>query len=63
DAENARSYVEAYVCPEWQNGFLAADGSAFGLYAKPGLHGKTFFNHTSNYSLNCQVNHFCIFFG
>ncbi|KIK79633.1 hypothetical protein PAXRUDRAFT_160828 [Paxillus rubicundulus Ve08.2h10] len=63
DAENARSYVEAHVCSEWQNGFLAADGSAFGLYAKPGFHGETFFDHKSNYSLNCQVNHFCIFFG
>ncbi|KIK81314.1 hypothetical protein PAXRUDRAFT_156375 [Paxillus rubicundulus Ve08.2h10] len=61
-AENVRSYVEAHVCPEWWNGFLAADGSAFGLYAKPGLHGEIFFDHKSNYSLNCQVNHFCIFF-
>ncbi|KAF9223943.1 hypothetical protein BS17DRAFT_678473, partial [Gyrodon lividus] len=55
DMENARSYVEAQVCPEWRNGTLAADGSAFCLYAKPGLHGETFFDWKSNYSLNCQV--------
>ncbi|KIK77969.1 hypothetical protein PAXRUDRAFT_775273, partial [Paxillus rubicundulus Ve08.2h10] len=53
--ENAKSNVEAQVCPEWRNGIFAADGSALPLYAKPGLHGETFFDRKSNYSLSCQL--------
>ncbi|KAF9220937.1 hypothetical protein BS17DRAFT_797445 [Gyrodon lividus] len=49
DMENARSY---------RNGTLAADGSAFCLYAKPGLHGETSFDQKSYYSLNYQVRNY-----
>ncbi|KIK79880.1 hypothetical protein PAXRUDRAFT_160090, partial [Paxillus rubicundulus Ve08.2h10] len=48
-------YTQEHSCPEWHNGILAADGSAFCLHAKPTLHDETFFDCKSNYSLNCQM--------
>ncbi|KIK80455.1 hypothetical protein PAXRUDRAFT_158665 [Paxillus rubicundulus Ve08.2h10] len=42
--------------PEWHNSTLAADGSAFPIFAKPMMHGESFFDHKSNYSLNCQAS-------
>ncbi|KAF9222989.1 hypothetical protein BS17DRAFT_836590 [Gyrodon lividus] len=51
----ACAYTQEQSCPEWHNGILAADGSAFHLHAKPTLHGETFYDHKSNYSLNCQL--------
>ncbi|KIK79583.1 hypothetical protein PAXRUDRAFT_160943, partial [Paxillus rubicundulus Ve08.2h10] len=57
------AYTQEHSCPEWHNGILAADGSAFHLHAKLTLHGETFFDHKSNYSLNCQVSILiCLFF-
>ncbi|KIK72563.1 hypothetical protein PAXRUDRAFT_180436 [Paxillus rubicundulus Ve08.2h10] len=63
DVAISRAYIQENSCPEWHNGILAADGSAFHLHAKPTLHGKTFFDRKSNYSLNCQVSILiCLFF-
>ncbi|KIK78322.1 hypothetical protein PAXRUDRAFT_164280, partial [Paxillus rubicundulus Ve08.2h10] len=31
DVEDARSHVEAQVCPEWRNGIFTADGSTLPL--------------------------------
>ncbi|KIK72709.1 hypothetical protein PAXRUDRAFT_180066 [Paxillus rubicundulus Ve08.2h10] len=56
DAERAQAYSQAHSCPGWHKGILVADGSAFCLYAKPSMHGETFFDCKSNYSLNCQAS-------
>ncbi|KIK96222.1 hypothetical protein PAXRUDRAFT_138979, partial [Paxillus rubicundulus Ve08.2h10] len=56
DVAHARVYMQNCSCPEWGNGILAADGSPFCLFAKPAMHGETFFDHKSNYSLNCQAS-------
>jgi hypothetical protein len=59
DFERAREYAANTVCPEWQNGILAVDGSTINVYQKPGFHGEVFFDRKSRYSLGCQV---CFFF-
>ncbi|KAF9220555.1 hypothetical protein BS17DRAFT_714286 [Gyrodon lividus] len=56
DVKIARAYTQEHSCPEWRNGILAADGSAFRLHAKPTLHSETFYDRKSNYSLNCQMS-------
>ena len=56
DFEHAREYVAETVCPEWQNGILAVDGSTINVYQKPGFHGEVFFDRKSRYSLGCQVH-------
>ncbi|KIK74134.1 hypothetical protein PAXRUDRAFT_151301 [Paxillus rubicundulus Ve08.2h10] len=53
DVARARVYTQNHSCPEWGNGILAADESPFHLFAKPVMHGETFFDCKSNYSLNC----------
>ncbi|KAF9224255.1 hypothetical protein BS17DRAFT_795716 [Gyrodon lividus] len=55
DVKIAHAYTQEHSCPEWRNGILAANGSAFHLHAKPTLHGETFYDRKSNYSLNCQL--------
>ncbi|KIK81385.1 hypothetical protein PAXRUDRAFT_156221 [Paxillus rubicundulus Ve08.2h10] len=55
DVACAWVYTQNHSCPEWHNGIFAADGSAFPIFAKPTMHGETFFDHKSNYSLNCQA--------
>ena len=59
DFEHAREYTAKTVCPEWQNGILAIDGSTINVYQKPGFHGEVFYDRKSRYSLGCQV---CFFF-
>ncbi|KAF9226190.1 hypothetical protein BS17DRAFT_698696, partial [Gyrodon lividus] len=56
DVAHAQVYTKNHSCPKWCNGILAADGSAFRLFAKPTMHGETFFDRKSNYSLNCQAS-------
>ena len=57
EKERAKEYVEVATCPEWQNGFLLADGMKFVLFQKPGLHGEVWFdkNNLKDYSVDCQV--------
>ncbi|KIK98292.1 hypothetical protein PAXRUDRAFT_134508 [Paxillus rubicundulus Ve08.2h10] len=55
DCSQAKEFTDNSACPEWQGGFLAADGSTIPLFQKPGFYGETFFDRKSNYSLNCQV--------
>ncbi|KAF8833817.1 hypothetical protein BDN67DRAFT_916203, partial [Paxillus ammoniavirescens] len=55
DHVRAKEFAVNTFCPEWQGGFLAADGSAIPLFQKPGFYSETFFDQKSNYSLNCQV--------
>ncbi|KAF8834522.1 hypothetical protein BDN67DRAFT_914822, partial [Paxillus ammoniavirescens] len=55
DVAISHAYTQEHSCPEWHNGILAANGSAFCLHAKPTLHDETFFDRESNYSLNCQL--------
>ena len=55
EKERAKEYVEGLTCPEWQNGFLLADGTKFILFQKPGLHGEVWFDKNKNYSIDCQV--------
>ncbi|KIK93879.1 hypothetical protein PAXRUDRAFT_144044, partial [Paxillus rubicundulus Ve08.2h10] len=43
DVKIACAYTQEHSCPEWCNGILAADGSAFCLHAKPTLHSETFY--------------------
>jgi hypothetical protein len=62
DAQLAQQFAESCSCPEWRNGFLAIDGSAIGLLAKPGYFGETFYDRKSNYSLNCQVSFYLVIF-
>ncbi|KIK76957.1 hypothetical protein PAXRUDRAFT_168288 [Paxillus rubicundulus Ve08.2h10] len=40
----AKEFMKNSACPEWQGGFLAADGSAIPLFQKPGFYGETFFD-------------------
>ncbi|KIJ10157.1 hypothetical protein PAXINDRAFT_86482 [Paxillus involutus ATCC 200175] len=56
DVARARVYTQNRSCPEWRNGILTADRSAFPIFAKPTMHGETFFDRKSNYSLNCQAS-------
>ncbi|KIK79735.1 hypothetical protein PAXRUDRAFT_160478 [Paxillus rubicundulus Ve08.2h10] len=58
DVARAQVYMQNHSCPEWGHGILAADadGSPFCLFAKPAMHSETFFDHKSNYSLNCQAS-------
>lgn len=62
DAGHSRKYVQDNTCPEWRNGILAADGSLINLCDKPGLYGETFYSRKSQYSLNCQVFYFILFY-
>ena len=55
EKERAKEYVEHMTCPEWQNGFLLANGTKFTLFQKPGLHGEAWFDKNKNYSIDCQV--------
>ena len=55
EKERAKEYVEGVTCPEWQNGFLLADGTKFTLFQKPGLHGEAWFEKNKNYLIDCQV--------
>ncbi|KIK93242.1 hypothetical protein PAXRUDRAFT_788907, partial [Paxillus rubicundulus Ve08.2h10] len=57
DHVHAKEFAANTSCPEWQGGFLAADGSVIPLFQKPGFYGEPFFDWKSNYSLNCQVCH------
>ncbi|KAF8236445.1 hypothetical protein L208DRAFT_1251442 [Tricholoma matsutake] len=54
EKESLKSYVDEAVCPEWQGGFLLADGSKFPLYQRPGLHGNAWFDKDGAYSIDCQ---------
>ena len=56
EKEQAKEYVEVATCPEWQNGFLLADGTKFPLFQKPGLHGEAWFDKNKDYSIDCQVH-------
>jgi len=58
DAELSRQFAESRSCPEWRNGFLALDGSTFGLCNKPGFFGENFYSRKSQYSISCQVSFF-----
>ena len=49
-------WTEAYTCPEWRGGVLTADGTTFPLFERPGLHGDTWFDRKSRYSMNGQVH-------
>jgi hypothetical protein len=42
DFQHARDYAARTVCPEWQNGILAVDGSTINMYQKPKFHGEVF---------------------
>ena len=56
DHEIARSkaWSEERVISEWGNGWLAVDGMTFPLFQKPGLHGESWFDKSSRYSMNGQ---------
>ena len=56
EKECAKQYVEEVTCPEWQNGFLLADGTKFILFQKLRLHGEAWFNKNKKYSIDCQVH-------
>ncbi|KIK72645.1 hypothetical protein PAXRUDRAFT_180257, partial [Paxillus rubicundulus Ve08.2h10] len=63
DVEHPWAYSQAHSCPGWHKGILEADGSAVHPYAKPAMHGKTFFDCKSHYSLNFQASiHYYYFF-
>lgn len=55
EVEQSRAYVESISCPEWGGGILTVDGTLFPLYQRPGLHGDTWLDRKSNYSINAQV--------
>ncbi|KAG2053210.1 hypothetical protein BDR06DRAFT_886509 [Suillus hirtellus] len=55
DFQHTWEYAAKTVCPEWQNGILAVDGSIINVYQKPGFHGEVFFDRKSRYSLGCQA--------
>ncbi|KAF9503365.1 hypothetical protein BS47DRAFT_1402480 [Hydnum rufescens UP504] len=55
EKELAHNWVEAQSCSAWQGGYPMVDGTLVPLSDKPGLHGKAYFDHKSNYSLGLQV--------
>lgn len=54
--EEAKAFCEEKTCGEWRDGYLVVDGSTFELFQKPGHYGETYFDKSSNYSLNAQVS-------
>jgi hypothetical protein len=58
----AQEWVESRTCGEWRGGYLTGDGSCFSLFQKPGYHGESFYDKKCNYSINCQVLVFFLFF-
>ncbi|KAF8235113.1 hypothetical protein L208DRAFT_1258673, partial [Tricholoma matsutake] len=60
EKESSKSYVDEAVCPEWQGGFLLADGSKFPLYQCPGLHGDAWFDKDGAYDIDCHVQSFLV---
>jgi len=49
-------WAERYTCPEWRGGILTADGTTLPLFERPGLHGDTWYDRKSHYSMNAQVS-------
>jgi hypothetical protein len=58
DFKLARKYAAETVCPEWQNGILAVDGSIINVFQKPGFYGEFFLIENQDIPLAVR----CVYF-